>query len=85
MRAGFAGRPFIRQQQFIELVSPGANLRKRLRLSLVAELGRLRSDHLPHDLPRHSQLAADQFDRLALRADRNSADVASAFSAHIGR
>jgi IS5 family transposase len=39
------------QRQFIELVSPGADLRKRLRLPLVVELGCLRSDHLPHDLP----------------------------------
>src|SRR5258708_36147782 len=56
----------MRQQQFIELINPGADLRKRLRLSLVAEIGRLRSNHLPHALPRNSHLTADQFDRLAL-------------------
>ena len=43
--------PFVRQQQLIELVPPRANLWKRLRLSLVAELGRFRSDDLPYDLP----------------------------------
>ena len=43
--------PFVRQQQLIELVPPRANLWKRLRLSLIAELGRFRSDNLPYDLP----------------------------------
>src|SRR5258707_9117341 len=68
----------MRKQQFIELISPGADLRKRLRLSLVAEFGRLRSDHLPHDLPRDSQLTADQFDRLALYKKR-TADLRNRF------
>ena len=35
-------------------------------LALVAELRRLRPQHLAHDLPRHPQLAADRLDRLAL-------------------
>jgi hypothetical protein len=51
-RQTFAPRlPFIRQQQLIEFVPPRPNLWKRLRLSLVAELGRFRSDDLPNDLP----------------------------------
>ena len=68
MRGAASGRPasatrhlrFVRQQQLIELVAPGTDLRKRLRLPLVAELGRLRSDNLPHDLPGQSQLTADR-------------------------
>jgi hypothetical protein len=51
-RQTFARRlAFVRQQQLIEFVPPRANLWKRLRLSLVAELGRFRSDDLPYDLP----------------------------------
>ena len=51
-RQSFTRRlPFVRQQQLIEFVPPRANLRKRLRLSLIVELGRLRSDDLPYDLP----------------------------------
>jgi len=39
-RQTFTGRlAFVRQQQLIELVPPRADLRQRLRLSLVPELG----------------------------------------------
>jgi hypothetical protein len=43
--------PFVRQKQLIELVPPRTDLGERLRLSLVTELGRFRSDDLPHNLP----------------------------------
>ena len=62
--------PFVRQQQLIELVPPRANLRQRLRLSLIAKLGRLRSDNLPYDLPGNSQLTTNRLDRLALSKKR---------------
>jgi len=42
---------FVHRQQLIELLAPRADLRKRLSLSLVMKLGRLRSDYLPYDLP----------------------------------
>lgn len=44
--------------------------RKRLRLPLVAELSHLRTDDLPHDLPRNTKLAAYRLDRLTVNEIR---------------
>jgi hypothetical protein len=41
----------VRQQQRIELVAPRINPRQRLPAPLLAKLGRLRPDHLAHNLP----------------------------------
>src|SRR5271166_4489613 len=61
-----AGLRLVRRQQLIKIVLPRANPRQRLLLALVAELGRLRPQNLPHHLPRDVQLAADRLGRLAL-------------------
>jgi hypothetical protein len=57
----------VRQQQSVKLIAPWANPRQRLLAALIAKLGRLRPDHLAHDLPRHPKLAANRLDRLLLR------------------
>lgn len=54
------------RQQPVKFVLPRTNLGKRLRLPLVAELGRIRPEHLAHDLALQHQLATDGLDRLAL-------------------
>lgn len=51
---------FVRRQKTVELVLPGPDLGKRLRLSLVAELDRIRPDHLPYDFACQLQLTADR-------------------------
>src|SRR5260370_27797786 len=60
----------LRQQQPIKLIAPWINPRQWLPAALVAKLGRLRPDHLAHDLPRHPKLAADRLDRLLLNEKR---------------
>ena len=60
--------PVIRK--LIELIPQRANLRQRLRFSFITELGRLRPDNLPYDLPGNSQLAANRLNRLALDKKR---------------
>jgi hypothetical protein len=57
---------FVRQQQVIKLFAPRIDPTQRLVVSLVPELGRLRPNHLAHDLPRYPKLAADRLDRLLL-------------------
>ena len=54
------------RQEPIKLFLPGADLGQRLTLAGIRELRRVRPDHLPHDFPRHPQLAADRLDRFAL-------------------
>src|SRR6266581_2689841 len=54
----------------ISWVAPGINPRQRLSAPLIAKLGRPRSDHLAHDLPRYPKLAADRLDRLLLNEKR---------------
>src|SRR5437868_4413021 len=66
-RQSFATRlRLVRDEQAIKALLPRTDPRQWLLLALVAKLGRLRPQHLPHDLPRHSQLAADRLDRLSL-------------------
>src|SRR5205823_8843951 len=60
----------VRDKQAIKAVLPRTDPRQWLLLALVAKLGRLGSQHLPHDLPRYSQLAADRLDRLPLNKIR---------------
>jgi hypothetical protein len=60
----------IRGQQPVKLVPPGAELRLRLDVALVIEGGLVRAQNLPHNLPRHLQLAADLLDRLPLNKVR---------------
>src|SRR6266436_917080 len=54
----------VRQQQRVDLGTPRADLRQRLPAALITKLGRLRPDHLAHNLPRHPKLAANRLDRL---------------------
>src|SRR5450432_645622 len=61
---------FIHRQQLIELVAPGSDPRKRLRFPLVAELSRLRTDDLPHDLPGNTEITAYRLDRLTVNEIR---------------
>src|SRR3954447_6710643 len=56
----------VRKQQVIKLFTPRINPRQRLATAFVPELGRLRPDHLAHNLPRYPILAADRLDRLLL-------------------
>src|SRR4051812_24701438 len=56
----------VRKQQVIKLFTPRINPRQRLATAFVPELGRLRPDHLAHNLPRYPELAADRLDRLLL-------------------
>jgi hypothetical protein len=60
----------IRGQQPVKLVPPGAELRLRLDVALVLEGGLVRAQNLPHNLPRHLQLAADLLDLLPLNKVR---------------
>src|SRR6185369_1465813 len=54
------------KQQVIKLFAPPVNPRQRLASAFVPKLGRLRPNHLAHDLPRYPKLAADRLDRLLL-------------------
>src|SRR5258708_12325726 len=56
----------VRRQQPVKLGTPGAHLRKRLRLSLVPELRRLGTDDLADYFARYAKLAADRLDRLTM-------------------
>src|SRR5260370_35251958 len=49
----------VRRQQPVKLGTPGAHLRKRLRLSLVPELRRPGTDDLADYFARYAKLAAD--------------------------
>src|SRR5471032_2441750 len=55
---------------WLELLAPGSDPRKRLRLPLITELCRLRSDDLPHDLPGNTEVTADRLDRLTVNEIR---------------
>src|SRR5205085_10660212 len=57
----------VRQQLLIELTAPRINPRQRLTTALIAKLGRLRSDNLAYDHPRHPKLEASRLDRLLMR------------------
>ncbi len=54
------------RQQPVEISPPGAELRLRLLGPRIAKLGRLRPQHLAHDLPGQTQLPANHLDRLLL-------------------
>ena len=62
--------PFVRQQQLIKLVPPRANLWKRLRLSLVAELGRFLLITFRTTFRDTLSSQGDRLDRLALYKKR---------------
>src|ERR1700676_715602 len=51
-------------------MSPRPNFRGRLRPAFILELGRIRTEHLPNDLPRDPKLPADRLDRLLLNEIR---------------
>ena len=66
------------EQQRVERITPRTDLRQRLRLSRVAELGRVRSQYLANHLPRQPKLPADRLDRLLLNEIR-AADLRDRF------
>jgi hypothetical protein len=60
------GLDFIGLQQAVELCLPWADPWKRLRLTFIAKLRRLRAQDFANHLPGDPQLAADLLDRLLL-------------------
>src|SRR4029079_13637205 len=56
----------VRRKQSVKFGTPGAHLRKWLRLPLVPELRRLGTDDLPDHLARYAKFPADRLDRLTM-------------------
>src|SRR6185437_9519489 len=56
----------VRRKQSVKFGTPGAHLRKLLRLPLVPELRRLGTDDLPDHLARYAKFPADRLDRLTM-------------------
>ena len=61
---------WFRKQQAIQPIPPWPDFGKRLCRAFVMELGRIRADNLPYDLPRHAQVPANLLDRLLLNEKR---------------
>ena len=57
-RQPFSRRRFVVRSKSRQVLSPGPNLRLRLHLTLVGELGLVRPQHLPHRIARQPQFAA---------------------------